>query len=65
VAKLVEMGFPPDRALQALQANNQDEEAALNSLLSGADNAPTPAPAPVQAGGKKASGGMFGMWGKK
>ena len=61
------MGFSVDAVRHALQVNNQDEEAALNSLLSGnvdsgaASAAPAPVPPPVPP--KKS--GMFGNWGKK
>jgi uncharacterized UBP type Zn finger protein len=34
VNRLVEMGFPQDRVVALLAANKDDEDAALNSLLS-------------------------------
>ncbi|RYG67965.1 hypothetical protein EON64_06230 [archaeon] len=77
VARLVEMGFPADSVRHALQVNNQDEEAALNSLLSGGvdsvvisggagASAPAPgAPAPGGAAAAPAAPkkGSSGMFG--
>jgi hypothetical protein len=74
------MGFPQDQVVAALNANAGNEEAALNSLLSGpapgaAPGAPGPAgavpadgAAPVgEASAKPAKpSGLFGrMWGSK
>lgn len=78
--RLCEMGFPADQVGAALQANNGNEEAALNSLLSGpvvTTNTAGAAGAPgaPSTGGDGATGGpdkpvkpsgLFGrMWGSK
>ena len=64
------MGFARDQVIGALQANNGNDEAAVNSLLGGpaidpaaaaAAAAPVPPPKPV-----KQQSGIFGkIWGSK
>jgi len=76
---LSEMGFPLDKCIHALQVNGNNEEAALNSLLSGdVATAPSPALAPSAASAtgtanaeapnkppKPSGAGLFGkIWGK-
>jgi len=66
------MGFPSDRVISALQVNNGNEEAALNSLLSASTvsttmtaskTAPNTAPS-TTAGTAKQKSGLFGkLWG--
>ena len=62
------MGFPSDRVISALQVNNGNEEAALNSLLSASTmpaNNSAVAPLPTTTGSTKPKSGLFGkMWGK-
>lgn len=68
------MGFPMAQCAAALTACNGDQEAALNSLLSGTAPAPGPPPAGAAGATPKAGGpdkpskpsGLFGkMWGSK
>lgn len=53
------MGFPAEQVSAMLTANDGDENAALNALLSSA----AAAPAPVQAKPEKKNS-MFKVWGK-
>jgi len=72
---LSEMGFPLDKCIHALQVNGNNEEAALNSLLSGDVASPSPALASPPVGTanteapnkppKPSGAGLFGkIWGK-
>lgn len=70
--RLCEMGFPMAQCAAALTANNGDQEAALNALLSGTVPLPPPAAAAAPAAGAPAPekptkpSGLFGkMWGSK
>ena len=66
----MEMGFDRNAVVQALTANGDDEESALNGLLSGSatvDPNSASAPAATSDGvtGQQKSGGIFGsFWGK-
>lgn len=68
------MGFPSDRVISALQVNNGNEEAALNSLLSvptmpatttnNSVAAASAAPSSASTGSTKPKSGLFGkLWG--
>lgn len=63
IGRLVEMGFTRDAVLQSLHSNNDNEEAALNSLLSPPVQDSQPPSSNVPS--NQNSGGIFGkMWGR-
>jgi hypothetical protein len=72
IQRLAEMGFDRNAVINSLNANNGDEEAALNGLLSGTPPAPLPAqpaapsqPQPVPQQPPQQQSGFFGkIWGK-
>lgn len=62
------MGFDRNAVINSLNANNGDEEAALNGLLSGAPPAPQPPsdtqPSTAQTQPPQQSGFFGKIWGK-
>lgn len=64
ISRLVDMGFPRDKVVSALESANQNEEVAISMLLSPPPPAQSdPPPAPPSSSSSK---GMFGkLWGKK
>jgi uncharacterized UBP type Zn finger protein len=69
VQRLMEMGFERNSVVQALVANSDNEEAALNGLLSGnVSEAPPPQSSAAATGAseqQQAGGGVFSrLWGK-